>query len=95
MKKYFTYVLLFIFAFFTGICNTYARDIKVYFFHGDGCPHCAEEEKVLSKIEKKYSNLSIVRYEVWNNKSNAILMGKVGDAMDVDVSGVPLIVNSS
>ena len=95
MKKYFTYVLLFVFAFFTGICNTYARDIKVYFFHGDGCPHCAEEEKVLSKIEKKYSNLSIVRYEVWNNKSNAILMGKVGDAMDVDVSGVPLTVIGS
>lgn len=95
MKKYFTYVLFFAFSFFLFISNTYAREIKVYFFHGDGCPHCAEEEKVLSKIEKKYSNLSIVRYEVWNNKDNAILMGKVGDAMDVDSSGVPLTVIGS
>lgn len=95
MKKYFTYVLFFAFSFFLFISNTYAREIKVYFFHGDGCPHCAEEEKVLSKIEKKYSNLSIVRYEVWNNKDNAILMGKVGDAMDVDGSGVPLTVIGS
>lgn len=95
MKKYFTYVLFFAFSFFLFISNTYAREIKVYFFHGDGCPHCAEEEKVLSKIENKYSNLSIVRYEVWNNKDNAILMGKVGDAMDVDGSGVPLTVIGS
>ena len=50
MKKYFTYVLFFAFSFFLFISNTYAREIKVYFFHGDGCPHCAEEEKVLSKI---------------------------------------------
>ncbi|MCI6704275.1 MAG: hypothetical protein MR458_04080 [Erysipelotrichaceae bacterium] len=95
MKKYFNYILFFAFTFFIFISNTYAREIKVYFFHGDGCPHCAEEEKVLSKIENKYSNLSIVRYEVWNNKDNAILMGKVGDAMDVDGSGVPLTVIGS
>ena len=95
MKKYFNYILFFAFTFFIFISNTYAREIKVYFFHGDGCPHCAEEEKVLSKIENKYSNLSIVRYEVWNNKDNAILMGKVGEETGVDVSGVPLTIIGS
>ena len=54
MKKYFNYILFFAFTFFIFISNTYAREIKVYFFHGDGCPHCAEEEKALTKIKKKY-----------------------------------------
>ena len=70
MKKYFNYILFFAFTFLIFISNTYAREIKVYFFHGDGCPHCAEEEKALTKIKKKYPDLDIVRYEVWNNKSN-------------------------
>lgn len=96
MKKYFNYILFFAFTFFIFISNTYAREIKVYFFHGDGCPHCAEEEKALTKIKKKYPDLDIVRYEVWNNKDNAILMGKVGEETGVDVSGVPLnIIGSS
>ena len=95
MKKYFNYILFFVFAFFIFISNTYAREVKVYFFHGDGCPHCAEEEKALTKIKKKYPDLDIVRYEVWNNKDNAILMGKVGEEMEVDVSGVPLTIIGS
>ena len=40
--------------------------VKLYFFHGDGCPHCAEEDKFLEKLEKEYENdLEKVKYELW------------------------------
>ena len=41
------------------------------------------------KIEKKYSNLEVVRYEVWYNEKNALLLGKVEDAFSITNKGVP------
>ena len=28
--------------------------VNIYLFYGDGCPHCAKEEKFLDRIEEKY-----------------------------------------
>lgn len=96
MKKVILYFCFAFGIFFLSLTDTYAQEkVKIYFFHGDGCPHCAQEEELLKKIEKKYSDVSIVRYEVWNHKENAILMGKVGNAMGIDVQGVPLTVIGS
>ena len=34
--------------------------INIYFFYGDGCPHCAKEEKFFEEeLEKKYKNIKI------------------------------------
>ena len=41
----------------------------LYFFYGDGCPHCAAAEPFLDELEQKY-NLNIVSHEVWHNSSN-------------------------
>lgn len=49
--------------------------VNIYFFYGDGCPHCAKEELFLDNISKKYSDdVQIFRYETWNNSSNRALM---------------------
>lgn len=92
-KKILLLIIATIFCF--SIQDVFAKEeIKIYFFHGDGCPHCAEEEKFLEKIEKKYSNVKIIEYEVWNNKSNAMLMKRVGNKYDIKTNSVPLTVIS-
>ena len=68
------------------------NDIRLYLFHGDGCPHCAEELKFLDTIQDNYPNLEIVKYEVWYNDENAELLKKVEDAFDIKKSGVPTTV---
>ena len=94
IKKILVLVILFLACF--SFKNVYAKEqVKLYFFHGDGCPHCAEEEKFLEKIEKKYSYVKIIRYEVWKNKSNAMLMSRVGNKYDASTSSVPLTIISS
>ena len=42
-------ICFFLFAAFNSV---FAQNNKVYlyFFYGDGCPHCAKEEKFLDKI---------------------------------------------
>lgn len=41
----------------------------LYFFYGDGCPHCAAAEPFLEELKTKY-NFTIVRHETWHNDTN-------------------------
>lgn len=67
--------------------------ITLYLFHGDGCPHCADEINYLDSIDDEYANnLKIVKYEVWHNDSNADLLDKVWDAFSIKRRGVPTTV---
>lgn len=78
---------------FWGV-NVQAADgkkINLYFFYGDGCPHCAKEEIFLAKLEEENSNLDIHRYEVWHNKENADLLKKIAKDLNLTVSGVPIL----
>ncbi len=76
--------LLFIFPFFVNA----KEKVKLYLFHGNGCPHCAEEISFLNSIENKYEDLEIVKYEVWYNEENDALMRKVEEAFGINSIGV-------
>lgn len=69
------------------------KQVKVYFFRGEGCSHCAETEEWFKSIEEEYGErFKIVDYETWYNKDNSELMQKVAKARKEDVSGVPYII---
>lgn len=66
--------------------------VKVYFFHGDGCPHCEEASKWFDSIEDEYGDyFDLVSYEVWYNEENQLLMQEVSDFKGDNASGVPYI----
>lgn len=90
MKKIYSYLFLLFLLIFPLKVFAYQNDeITLYFFHGNGCPHCAEEEEYLKTIENKYDNFKIVRYEVWYNDSNAQLLEKVNKVFSISKVGVP------
>ena len=90
------YILLVFISFFLFNTDAFAKEsIKVYFFNGDGCPHCKEENKFLEKMKDKYPKIKVEKYEVWNNKDNQILMEKVKNKMDISENGVPLTIIGS
>jgi glutaredoxin len=91
MKKLLT--ILFVFVLFLWAMPSYAQEkINLYFFYGDGCPHCAKEEVFLDQLEKENKNINVYRYETWNNRENAQLLVKIAKKMDVNVSGVPFLI---
>ena len=44
MKKYSILLITFI-CIFIGIINVEAKNVDVYLFHSDSCPHCAKERE--------------------------------------------------
>ena len=90
MKKIISFLILSFFFLLPFSVSALENDtISLYFFHGDGCPHCADEEKFFKTIEGKYSNFEIVSYEVWNDEENAQLLSNVNEAFHITRTGVP------
>ena len=88
MKKALRYLLLFL-LFFSISVNVSAKEkVTLYFFHGDGCPHCAAEQSELINDLEKRKDINVVKYEVWKNKENSELLNKVIDTYQTQ-SGVP------
>ncbi len=67
--------------------------INIYFFRGEGCPHCAKEEEFFEKeLKKKYDNIKIYDFEVWNNKENSKLLDLVKERFRLRKINVPFTV---
>ncbi len=93
MKRWSKIVFLFLLFFMPlWVWGKEDKEITLYLFHGDGCPHCAEELNYLDSIQDKYPSLNIQKYEVWYDEENAELLSKVEDAFSITRSGVPTTV---
>lgn len=71
------------------------KTVKVYFFRGEGCSHCAEALKWFDSIQEEYgSKFKLITYETWYDSDNAELMTKVAKARGEEDSatGVPYII---
>jgi cytochrome c biogenesis protein CcdA/glutaredoxin len=62
---------------------------ELLFFWGDGCPHCAAQERFLDELEDEFTELVVRRYEVWNDEANRRLFRETAAEAGVEASGVP------
>lgn len=69
-----------------------AEPVNIYFFWGDGCPHCAKEKVFLEYLKSKYPQIEVHSYEVWNNADNRRLLTELGQKLNINISGVPFTV---
>jgi thiol-disulfide isomerase/thioredoxin len=68
------------------------KTVNLYFFWGQGCPHCLKEKQFLEQLEKKYANLRIHRLEVGGDRNNLELLQQAGRSLQVEIAGVPFTV---
>lgn len=69
------------------------KEVNIYFFNGNGCPHCEDAETWFDEIEEEYGDkFKVVSYEVWYNEQNNELMNAVAEARGETADGVPYIV---
>ena len=67
------------------------QPVAIYFFWGDGCPHCAEAEPFLQQLSQQYPGVEIRAYEVWYVESNRQIFARMAAANGFEPSGVPTI----
>lgn len=88
----FLHIFILSFLFFIFSSPALAEDrTKVYFFYGDGCPHCAKEEILLDQWEIE-GRIDIYKYEVWHNSDNVKFLNSISKGLDTNVSGVPFTI---
>ncbi len=90
-KSWIFFILFFLF-FFAPLVFAAQDPVYIYFFWGQGCPHCGEEKVFLKKLEQKYEQLKVLDFEITSSRENIELLEKVGSEFKVDVSGIPFTV---
>jgi cytochrome c biogenesis protein CcdA/glutaredoxin len=94
MKKNVIIIFLIIFSFFTSAISIFAKDKQIiYFFYGEGCPHCTVVKKFL-ETEDILNKYPVVSKEIYSNRENAVFFNNLLDGFGVPIEnrGVPTIV---
>src|SRR3989344_5593818 len=87
--------LIVVCVFLASSFSVYAESsdpVTLYLFHSESCPHCQKERVFLNSLDTEQLNLQIREFEISKDVTNAMLFKKVGEALDIDVRGVPLTI---
>ncbi len=88
------YILFFLLLFFVFVFHSAkaANETTAYFFWGEGCPHCAQEENFLKTLKQEHPELSIKTFEIYNHQKNAAFLEEIAKKLGTTVSGVPFLI---
>jgi glutaredoxin len=64
--------------------------VTIYYFWGDGCPHCAELRPFLDELAR-LPGVDLAAYEVWHDDASRGLFERVAKAHDIGADGVPAV----
>jgi len=89
-KKLFFVFFFAVFLFLSPNFISAQNNIEIYFFWGQGCPHCAQEKPFLDQLKQKYPQLEIKEFEIYNSKENQDLFNRIVQAYNTQPYGVPM-----
>jgi len=64
--------------------------VPVYFFWGDGCPHCATQKVFHEALKRDHPNVTVYDFEVYGVPENRSIMAAMAAAFGRPVTGVPM-----
>lgn len=91
MKKV-IYLILFAIILIPSIVFGSEKKTHIYLFYGEGCPHCAAEEKFLDSYIKDKENVQLHKYEIWYDSNNAEKCNEVHKLLNDNSNGVPFLI---
>ncbi|MCO5214027.1 MAG: hypothetical protein M9936_30370 [Caldilinea sp.] len=68
-----------------------SQPVTIYFFWGDGCPHCAAAKPFLAELSQRYPSVTIRDFEVWNHEENREPFFKMTAKYGFEPTAVPTI----
>jgi len=75
-----------------SIAEVREEPVHLYLFYGDGCPHCEREKLFLQELQAEYGDQIVTEeFEVYYHPQNSNLMKTLGQTLNLDTSGVPML----
>jgi thiol-disulfide isomerase/thioredoxin len=65
--------------------------VNIYFFWGEGCPHCAVAKPVLEELAASNAQIYFYNFEVYKHPENVDLFYAFGNAYNIEPKYVPTI----
>jgi glutaredoxin len=65
------------------------RSTVIYFFWGDGCPHCAKAKPFLEQLTRDHPQVEVRAYEVWYDQANQEKFKAMAAAYGFEPQAVP------
>ena len=65
--------------------------VVIYFFWGDGCPHCAKAKPVFEELAAQHPSIQLKQFEIYNSDENLELFRKFGELYGFQPRYVPTI----
>ncbi|MFP4345811.1 MAG: glutaredoxin family protein [Anaerolineales bacterium] len=66
-----------------------AEPVVLYFFWGEGCPHCAQQKPFLDELGERYPNLEVRSYEIYRVEENRELFLEMAATVGFEARAVP------
>jgi thiol-disulfide isomerase/thioredoxin len=73
-----------------GVTPPERHPVPVYFFWGEGCPHCANQKVFLQSLSDDHPNVVVHDFEVYGVEANRSLLLAMATAFGREVGGVPM-----
>ncbi len=68
-----------------------ADEVNIYFFWGEGCPHCAAAKPALEEMAASNPQINLHDFEVYKHPENVDLFYAFGNAYNIEPKYVPTI----
>ena len=66
--------------------------VTLYYFYGEGCPHCQKAKPFLEQLKVKYPGLTIKSWEVMEHRENIPILMEMGEKRNFKPTGVPVFI---
>ncbi len=67
------------------------KDVTIYIFWGEGCPHCAKAKPVLEDLALNNPAVKLYEFEIYSSQSNQELFAQFGEVFGFEPRYVPTI----
>ena len=91
MKKI-IYILLFSILLIPNIIFASTKEINMYLFYGEECPHCKQLKEFLNEYLEDKPNITLHQFEIWHNEENIDKLYGVMDILKDPNGGLPYLV---
>jgi cytochrome c biogenesis protein CcdA/thiol-disulfide isomerase/thioredoxin len=75
----------------SGLAADAPKQLDLYVFYGDGCPHCAEQAPFLDELASRYPGLNVHRLEVWQDATHHPTFEMLARMYGIDAGAVPTV----